>query len=330
MTKAADSASAGMAALCPSPVLVLSKEGSLIEANAPAAPILEACGIRPGAPIPRKWSERVEATLRRGRPRIYHVRPGDYEFQLTLVPWAERGAVVVFGVDVTVERTLESLRALRDRRAALQAQVRLFADLAAGWARRLGPPLAGASERAEELALRLERGESAQSLSALADELRSGLRALGAEVRALARIEPLSSAAPEPVDLRSVLADALALSRNRFAAAGVELKEPASDSTEETWVLARAGTLVTALFGLLTQALAQTQSRQAARWVRLEPLPRGFRICLPASEGPSEAFELAREAAQCHEGTFEVSQDLERGESRWELRLPPLPLSKSA
>ncbi|HTL11722.1 MAG TPA: hypothetical protein VL588_04505, partial [Bdellovibrionota bacterium] len=168
-------------------------------------------------------------------------------------------------------------------------------------------------ERAEELVLRLERGEDPQSLLTLAGDLCATLRSLGHELRALSGLAPLRDrTGSTPAAAPQIFTEVLALCRGRFQAADVELR--VGEVPAEIWLKGRAGELVTALFGLLNAALAAVEFASpkgtGSRWVAVDVTPHDqtlrVRITwpgpLPKDEASLVAVDLAREALEAHGG----------------------------
>jgi len=99
----------------PSPVLRVSREGSLLYANEASLPLLEAwrCGV--GQAIPERWRGVVGEVLGSGRGQASEVGCAGRTFSLTFAPVPEAGYVNLYGLDITERvRAGEELRRLNE------------------------------------------------------------------------------------------------------------------------------------------------------------------------------------------------------------------------
>ncbi|MHB0857684.1 MAG: PAS domain-containing protein [Anaerolineae bacterium] len=95
----------------PSPVLRLADDGTLLYANAAAAPLLQLWGCQPGETLPEVWRAWMAALLAEQTVMQEEVQAGGQTFALTWAPIPDGGYVNVYGMDVTERNRAEAMLA---------------------------------------------------------------------------------------------------------------------------------------------------------------------------------------------------------------------------
>ena len=98
----------------PSPVLRISKEGTVLYANAAGSELLKTWGCNIGEQVPKHWHQYVLRILKSGSNEELETSCGNRIFSLIIAPVVEAGYVNTYGIDIT-ERKLaeEDLRKYR-------------------------------------------------------------------------------------------------------------------------------------------------------------------------------------------------------------------------
>jgi PAS domain S-box-containing protein len=105
----------------PNPILRFAKNGKVLYANAPSAPLLRLWETDVGGRMPDEWKERIQQVLEtRGQERL-DVACGDQFFSVLLTAIRDGGYVNLYGRDITDRKQAEM--ALLESRNALQAMV---------------------------------------------------------------------------------------------------------------------------------------------------------------------------------------------------------------
>jgi signal transduction histidine kinase len=112
----------------PHPVLRVSSEGVLLYANVASARVIDALGVRVGAPVGQGFWTQVHAAAASGAP--LEVGAGTRVYELLCVHVPELEAYNLYGTDVTAARALEAAREAFIRSERLAALGRMVAGLA--------------------------------------------------------------------------------------------------------------------------------------------------------------------------------------------------------
>ncbi len=91
----------------PSPVLRLTREGTILYANDAAAPLLALWDCVVGASAPAKWCDLAERTCSSGESTYMDAPCGETVFSMQLAPVAAAGYVNIYGRDVTESQRLQ-------------------------------------------------------------------------------------------------------------------------------------------------------------------------------------------------------------------------------
>ncbi len=91
----------------PSPVLRVAADLTILYANAPSQPLLDAAGTKVGGPAPGDWRETIAEVLRLGVGKGMETSYGDVVFYLNLAPVVEAGYVNIYGLDITARKRAE-------------------------------------------------------------------------------------------------------------------------------------------------------------------------------------------------------------------------------
>ena len=91
----------------PHPVLRVAADGTILDANAASAPLLELWATQVADTLPDIWRQPIVDSLAAGEPAMREVAVGDRTFSLTLAPVPEAGYVNVYGLDITDRIELE-------------------------------------------------------------------------------------------------------------------------------------------------------------------------------------------------------------------------------
>jgi PAS domain S-box-containing protein len=91
----------------PSPVLRVAADLTILYANAPSQPLLDAAGTKVGGPAPSDWRETIAEVLRLGVGKGMETSYGDAVFYLNLAPVVEAGYVNIYGLDITARKRAE-------------------------------------------------------------------------------------------------------------------------------------------------------------------------------------------------------------------------------
>ncbi|TAN45478.1 MAG: PAS domain S-box protein [Nitrospirae bacterium] len=110
----------------PSPVLRVSKSGTLIYANAASSPILKLWGCREGEPLPEGWRNMVSDVLSRQVTREIDVECDGRVFSVILTPLGSSNDVNLYGRDITGRVQIE--KELRQKQAELAEFNRTLED----------------------------------------------------------------------------------------------------------------------------------------------------------------------------------------------------------
>ncbi|SCZ62150.1 PAS domain S-box-containing protein/diguanylate cyclase (GGDEF) domain-containing protein [Thiohalomonas denitrificans] len=125
----------------PYPIARVAADGTLLLANPATDPLLEAAGVRGGAPVPPEWQAAVREALVRGQPQRFEQTSGEVCFLFVVTPIAEAGYANLYGTDVTeLRRQEERLQ----RRVALETTL---ASASRDFVENPGEALDGAIER---------------------------------------------------------------------------------------------------------------------------------------------------------------------------------------
>ena len=100
----------------PNPIFRIASDGTLMYANAAAAPRLAELGCIVGGTMPGPWGKTARDALESGKQDTVEVEQGGRAFSVVVVPVAARGYVNLYGYDITpLKRAQEDLRQARDR-----------------------------------------------------------------------------------------------------------------------------------------------------------------------------------------------------------------------
>ena len=95
----------------PGPVMRITKDGTLVYANAASDPVLRCWQSEVGRAVPQDWRHTVSEVLRTARTRTVEIQYGPCIFSLMMMPYPEYGYVNVYGLDITErKRAVEELR----------------------------------------------------------------------------------------------------------------------------------------------------------------------------------------------------------------------------
>jgi PAS domain S-box-containing protein len=121
----------------PHPVLRLSREGSILYANASAKYVIEALNCDIGQTLPCQWTDAVHETLQSGRSKEIEVQSGMTTYALTLVPTPDAKDINIYGRDITERKIAEE--ALKESEEKHRAVVQSSSDaiLVIDWNRRI-------------------------------------------------------------------------------------------------------------------------------------------------------------------------------------------------
>jgi PAS domain S-box-containing protein len=106
----------------PSPILRLSREGTILYANSSGSAFLEEWNRKVGEIAPPDWQQTIQEALRTKSEQVQDVRCGERNYLVAAVPFSEGGYVNLYGRDVTKER--ESQKALQQAHDELELRVK--------------------------------------------------------------------------------------------------------------------------------------------------------------------------------------------------------------
>jgi PAS domain S-box-containing protein len=111
----------------PNPVLRISRDGTILYANAGSAPLLSWSGAQVGQKAPGDWQHHIAKALNSGEVQVIEVPCDGRIFSLTVAPVTEKGYANLYGLDITTRKKAEeALRASEER-------FRLVADYTHDW-----------------------------------------------------------------------------------------------------------------------------------------------------------------------------------------------------
>ena len=91
----------------PSPVLRIGQDGTIIYANNPSLPLLQAWGCKIGQPLRKDWQPLISEVLASGSTREVESDCEDLIFSITFAPVPEAGYVNLYGRDITESKRVE-------------------------------------------------------------------------------------------------------------------------------------------------------------------------------------------------------------------------------
>lgn len=107
----------------PSPTLRVEKDGTIVYANAVAAPLLKSWGVKRGGRLPGPCRAEIAAALATGKPHGCEMTVKRQTYECVLVPLRDTNCVHIYAHDITAQREIEdALRASEElNRGTLQA-----------------------------------------------------------------------------------------------------------------------------------------------------------------------------------------------------------------
>lgn len=102
----------------PNPVMRIDREGTLLEANGAAAPVVAEWGIAVGGQVPPSWRDLVREALSSGSQRVVEIPIGRSTINFILKPKPDAGSVDLYGRDVSERKRAEE--ALQESEARLR------------------------------------------------------------------------------------------------------------------------------------------------------------------------------------------------------------------
>jgi PAS domain S-box-containing protein len=112
----------------PNPILRLSKEGVVLDANPASEALLRSWGGRIGGEAPKTWLDLVSNAFENQSPRSFDVELGDKVYLFTIVPVKDAGHVNVYGRDITDRKTTEkAAKQSEEKLKALHGHARTLA-----------------------------------------------------------------------------------------------------------------------------------------------------------------------------------------------------------
>jgi len=275
---------------CPYPIVRVDSEGKVIYSNSAARPLLAAWHTQMGGHLTGTWKKRVSIAGRSRRERIYEIQASPYFFKIIMGPSSQKGIVNIFGIDITVEKTVEELLEEERARSTSAAKMAALGEMAAGVAHEINNPLAiiiGYAEQALDL-LEAQRNTSENSLQRPLNRIISTSERIAKIVSALLHFSRDSGSNDrKPTPVADIIEKTVALCTQRFNAGEVELDVvPPSD---EMKVYCLPTQISQILINLLSNAYDAAQEKEE-RWVKLyvESEEDSIRIVVEDSGNPSE------------------------------------------
>jgi PAS domain S-box-containing protein len=105
----------------PSPILRVSRDGTILYSNASGRVFLETWNREVGETVPPAWQQTIQQALRTNSEKVQDFRCGESTYLVAAVPILEDGYVNLYGRDVTKER--ESQQALQQAHRELEVRV---------------------------------------------------------------------------------------------------------------------------------------------------------------------------------------------------------------
>jgi PAS domain S-box-containing protein len=112
----------------PNPVLRISRDGTLLYANAVSNPVLSAWKCEVGGRPSSKWRKFVKETFKEGQTRWIELDNDGQTFALTLAPVPDADYVNVYAIDITVRKEVERYQVLTQQLLAQMNQPYSLSD----------------------------------------------------------------------------------------------------------------------------------------------------------------------------------------------------------